>query len=40
LLDENGHLAGSGVITANLTLTSANTFSYTATIQIFDADGI
>ena len=38
-IDENGHLADFGIITANLTLTSANTFSYTATIQFFDADG-
>jgi len=38
-IDENGHLADSGIITASLTLTSASTFSYTATIQFFDADG-
>jgi hypothetical protein len=37
--DENGALSGSGVITANAHLTDANNFTYSATIQIFDADG-
>jgi hypothetical protein len=37
--DENGALATSGVITANVHLTDANSFTYSATIEIFDADG-
>src|SRR6266516_8189075 len=37
--DENGVFAGSGVVTANVHLTSANSFEYSATIQFFDADG-
>ena len=37
--DENGAFAGSGVVTANVHLTSANSFEYSATIQFFDADG-
>ncbi len=37
--DENGVFAGSGVVTANIHLTSANSFEYSATIQFFDADG-
>jgi hypothetical protein len=37
--DENGAFAGSGVVTANVHLTSANSFTYSATIQFFDADG-
>lgn len=37
--DENGAFAGSGVVTANVHLTSANSFEYSATIQLFDADG-
>jgi hypothetical protein len=37
--DENGVFAGSGVVTANVHLTSANNFEYSATIQFFDADG-
>ena len=39
IYDENGAFAGSGVVTANVHLTSANTFTYSATIQFFDADG-
>ena len=37
--DENGSLATSGIITATLHLTDANSFIYSATIQLFDADG-
>ena len=37
--DENGALAYSATITANVHLTDANSFTYSATIQIFDADG-
>jgi len=37
--DENGALAITGIVTANVHLTSANSFTYSATIQIFDADG-
>jgi hypothetical protein len=37
--DENGALAIRGTITANVHLTDANSFTYSATIQIFDADG-
>jgi hypothetical protein len=37
--DENGAFAGSGVVTANVHLTGANSFTYGATIQFFDADG-
>ena len=36
--DENGAFAGSGVVTANVHLTSADSFAYSATIQFFDAD--
>jgi hypothetical protein len=37
--DENGALATSGIITATVHLTDANSFTYSATIQIFDANG-
>jgi hypothetical protein len=37
--DENGAFAGSGVVTANVNLTSANSFTYSATIEFFDPDG-
>ena len=37
--DENGAFAGSGVVTANVHLTSANSFTYSATIAVYDADG-
>src|SRR6266567_1036504 len=37
--DENGALAIRGIVTANVHLTDANSFTYSATIQIFDADG-
>jgi hypothetical protein len=37
--DENGAFAGSGVVTANVHLTSANSFTSTATIEVYDADG-
>jgi hypothetical protein len=37
--DKNGDLATSGIITANVHLTDANSFIYSATIQIFDANG-
>jgi hypothetical protein len=37
--DENGALATSGIITATLHLTSANSFTYSARIQTFDANG-
>ena len=39
LCDENGAFAGSGVVTANVHLSSANSFAYSATIQFFDPDG-
>ena len=39
LYDENGTFAGSRVVTANVDLTSANSFNYSATIQFFDANG-
>jgi len=37
--DGNGAFAGSLVLTANVELTDANSFIYSATIQIFDANG-
>ena len=37
--DENGAFAGSGVVTANVHLTSANSFTSSATIEVYDADG-
>ena len=37
--DENGAFAGSGIITATVHLTNANSFTYSATIQVFDANG-
>jgi hypothetical protein len=37
--DENGALAIRATITANVHLTDANSFTYSATIQVFDADG-
>jgi S-methylmethionine-dependent homocysteine/selenocysteine methylase len=37
--DENGAFAGSGTVTANVHLNSANSFSYNATIEVYDADG-
>lgn len=37
--DENGTFIGSGVVTANVHLTSANSFTYSARIQFFDPDG-
>jgi hypothetical protein len=37
--DEKGTFVGSGHVTANVHLTSANSFTYRATIQFFDADG-
>ena len=37
--DENGALAIVGIVTANVHLTDANNFTYSATIQLFDADG-
>ena len=37
--DENGAFAGSGTVTANVHLTSANSFSANATIEVYDADG-
>jgi hypothetical protein len=37
--DDSGAFAGSIVVTATGQLTSANSFSYNATIQIYDADG-
>ena len=36
--DGNGTFIGSLVLTANLELTDANSFTYSATIQIFDAN--
>src|SRR5215472_1300618 len=37
--DQNGTFTGSGVITAIVHLTSANTFTYTASICIYDPAG-
>ena len=37
--DSNGAFLGPLILTANVELTSANSFTYNATIQIFDADG-
>ena len=37
--DGNGAFAGSLVLTAKVELTDANSFIYSATIQIFDANG-
>ncbi len=37
--DGNGIFVGSVVPTANVSLTDANSFTYSATIQIFDANG-
>jgi hypothetical protein len=37
--DGNGAFAGSLVLTANVELTDAKSFIYSATIQIFDANG-
>jgi hypothetical protein len=37
--DGNGTFIGSLVLTANVSLTDANSFTYSATIQIFDANG-
>jgi hypothetical protein len=37
--DEAGAFAGSGVVTANVHLTNANSFTYSAAIEFFDADG-
>jgi hypothetical protein len=37
--DANGAFIGPLVLTANVELTSANSFIYSATIQIFDANG-
>ena len=37
--DENGAFAGSGVVTANVHLAGANSFTYSASIQFFDPDG-
>ena len=37
--DGNGAFAGSLLLTANVELTDANSFIYSATIQIFDANG-
>jgi hypothetical protein len=37
--DENGAFAGSGEVTANVHLTSPNSFIYRATIQFYDPDG-
>jgi hypothetical protein len=37
--DENGVFAGSGEVTANIHLTSPNSFIYRATIDFYDADG-
>jgi hypothetical protein len=39
IYDDNGQFTGSAIVTATGQLTSANTFTYTATIQIYDADG-
>jgi hypothetical protein len=37
--DEDGAFAGSGVVTAMVHLIDANSLSYSATIEVFDADG-
>ena len=37
--DGNGTFVGPLVLTANVELTGANSFIYSATIQIFDANG-
>ena len=37
--DNNGAFAGSLLLTSNVELTDANSFVYSATIQIFDANG-
>jgi len=37
--DEDGTFAGSGVVTANVSLTGANSFTYSATLEFFDPDG-
>jgi len=37
--DGNGTFTGPLVLTANVELTGANSFTYSATIQIFDANG-
>ncbi len=37
--DENGAFAGSGQVTNNVHLTSANSFTASATIAVYDADG-
>jgi S-methylmethionine-dependent homocysteine/selenocysteine methylase len=39
LYDENGAFVGSGVVTANVHLTSANSFTYSSRIEFFDPDG-
>jgi len=38
-IDESGALAITGIITANVHLTDANSWTYSATIELFDADG-
>jgi len=38
-IDENGALVISGVVSANLHLTDANSYTSSDSIQIFDADG-
>lgn len=37
--DENGVFAGSGEVTAALHLNNANSFTYSATVAFYDADG-
>jgi len=37
--DENGAFSGSGQVTANVHLTSANSFTSSDTIAVYDADG-
>jgi hypothetical protein len=37
--DESGAFSGSGTVSANVHLTSANSFTYSATIAVYDADG-
>jgi hypothetical protein len=37
--DDNGQFTSYGIITATGQLTSANTFTYTATIQVYDPNG-
>jgi len=37
--DENGAFAGRAVVTANVHLETANTLTYTATIEVFNAKG-